>query len=119
METKTEKIDKGAVKIGVGAGFVALLCCVSPIVLVLLGLTTVSGAIALGYNLYDNYKIYFVTASLIFLTAALYIHFKRKKICTLQGVRNNKNIIIVALFFMILTYIFLYYFTTWLANLAG
>ena len=117
METK--KVDRGAVKIGLGAGTIALLCCVSPIVLVLLGLTTVSGAIALGYNLYDNYKIYFISASMIFLIIALYIHFKRKKICTLQGVRNNKNIIIVALFIMILTYIFWFYFTTWLASLAG
>lgn len=119
MENKIGKIDKGAVKIGIGAGFISLLCCVSPIVLVLLGLSSVSGAIALGYSLYNNYKLYFVGASLIFLLAALYIHFKRKKICNLQGIKNNKNIIIAAVFTMILTYIFLFYFTTWLASLAS
>jgi len=112
-------VDRGAVKIGLGAGTIALLCCVSPIVLVLLGLTSVSGAIALGYFLFDNFKIYFVGVSLIFLITALYIHFKKRKICTLQGVRNNKNIIIVAVFIMLLTYIFWYYFTTWLAGLAN
>lgn len=117
--TENKNIDKGAVKIGFGAGTIALLCCVSPIVLVLLGLSTVSGAIALGYNLYDNYKVYFVGASLIFLTAALYLHFRKNKICTIEGVKTHKNIIIVAVIVMVLTYIFWYYFTTWLAGLAS
>lgn len=114
-----KKVDKGAVKIGLGAGTIAILCCVSPIVLVLLGLSSVSGAIALGYFLFDNFKLYFVGASLIFLVAALYIYFKRRKICNLEGVKTHKNIIIVAVFVTTLTYIFWFNFTTWLANLAG
>lgn len=117
METK--KVDKVAVKIGIGAGTIALLCCVSPIVFVLLGLSSVSGAIALGYFLFDNFKLYFVGASLLFLSIALYIHFRRRKMCNLQGLKDNKNLIIVSIFVMIVTYIFWYYFTTWLANLAS
>ena len=112
-----KKENKTAVKIGVVAGFLALLCCVSPVVLVLLGLSSVSAAIALGYNLYNNYKFYFLGLSFVFLMSALYIHLRKEKVCNLQGIRRHKNMIIVAVFVTILIYIFLFYFTTWLAYL--
>jgi len=113
------KLLKSPTKIGLFAGSIAILCCVSPVFLVLLGLSSVTAAIALGNLLFYEYKFYFIGASLIFLIAALYVYFKKEKICTLKGLKKNYNLIIIALFVATLTYIFWYYFTTWLASLAS
>ena len=112
------KEKKSIFTLGAIAGTIGILCCVSPIVLVLLGLSTVSAAIALGNNLFTNYKIYFISASVLFLAVAITFYLKKKNQCSLSGVRKNLNMIIFTVFVAVLVYIFWYYFTTWLASLA-
>jgi hypothetical protein len=114
-----KKIDKGILGIGAGAGTIAILCCVSPIVLVLFGLSSVTAAIALGNNLFNNYKFYFIGASLLFLIIAIYYYLKKKNQCSVSGVRNNWNKILVMFVIAVIVYIFWYVFTTWLATLGG
>lgn len=46
-------MDRTGLRLGALAGLVGIACCVSPVVLVLLGLASVSFAISLGNTLYD------------------------------------------------------------------
>ena len=115
-EKKTPK--RTGVSIGIASGVFSLLCCVSPIVLVLLGLSTVAGALSLSYFLFDNFKFYFLAASGIFFVVAMYIHLRRRGQCSVKGIKKNRNTIILSLIAFASTFVFLYYFTTWLGDLA-
>jgi hypothetical protein len=92
----------------------ASLCCLSPVILVLLGLSTVSFASSLADTLYGEYKWYFRGVGLALLAIALVYYFRRTKgICTLDQVKKRRNEIIniVAISFIvaILGYIFFLY----------
>jgi hypothetical protein len=114
-----KKVDRGILKTGFFAGTIGILCCVSPVILVLFGLSSVSAAIALGNNLFDNYKIYFISSSVLFLFGAFYFQLKKKNQCSLSGVRKNINTFIVTIFLAVLVYIFWFYFTSWLEIVFG
>ena len=116
---KKKKFDKGILGIGAITGSIAILCCISPVILVLLGLSSVTAAIALGNNLFSNYKFYFIGVSVLFLIIAIFFYLKKKNQCSLSGVRKNINQIIVIVFIAILVYIIWYYFTTWLGNITS
>jgi len=105
---------KGWLGIGVITGTIALLCCISPIILVLLGLSTTAGAIALGTNLFDNYKLYFISASIIFMVIAILFYLKNKNQCSISGVRQNINKILLTFIVAVLVYILWYILTSWL-----
>jgi uncharacterized membrane protein len=113
------KKDKSWLGIGAIGGTIALLCCVSPVVLVLLGLSTATVAIALGNNLFSNYKLYFIGASLLFMAGAITYKLKKQNQCSISGVRKNLNKILLTMIIGIVVYIFWYIFTTWLGNLGG
>ncbi len=105
---------KGIFVISGLAALVGGLCCLTPIVLVLLGLASISVATSLGNALYGNYKWWFRTAALVFLALALIVYFRRKGICTLDEARRERNRIIntslVVLIFATGAYIFWTYF---------
>jgi len=74
---------------------IASLCCLSPVILVLLGLSTASFASSLADSLYGDYKWYFRLAGVVALAYALVIYFRRTKgICTIDEVRRRRNEII-------------------------
>lgn len=97
----------------------ASLCCLSPILLVLLGLSTVSFASSLADTLYGDYKWYFRIAGLIFLLGSLFWYFyKTKGICTLEKAKKQRNQIINTLLitliagvggYMIFLYVIVHY----------
>ena len=119
MSKKSEKkTGRFGIKIGVASGIISLLCCVSPIFLVLLGLSSITGAIALGNFMFDNYKTYFISASILFFVGATIFKLKRKNQCSVSGIRKNQNMIITSAIIFVITYIFLYYFTTMLGMLG-
>jgi hypothetical protein len=78
------------------AAFVAGLCCLTPIVLVLLGLASISVAAGLGNVLYGDYKWAFRAVALIFLALALVVYFRKRGICTLEEARRQRNRILNA-----------------------
>ncbi len=89
----------------------ASLCCLSPIILVLLGVSTVSFASSLADTLYGTYKWGFRSAGLLALLYALYRYFTRTKgICTIDEAVRRRNEIInylaIALIVGVLGYIF-------------
>ncbi len=99
------------------SGFAALiggLCCVTPVVLVLLGLSTLAFANSLGNVLYGEYRWAFRVAALVFLALTLWVYFRKRGICTLEQARRERNRIInttlVVLLFAIGMYIFWTYF---------
>lgn len=58
-------MDRSGLTLGILAGLLGIACCVSPVVLVVLGLSTVSFAISLGNTLYYEYGWYFRGAALL------------------------------------------------------
>lgn len=92
------------------AAFIGGLCCFTPVVLVLLGLSTISFAASLSDILYHGYAWYFRGAALLFLLIALiYYFYKYERICTLDKAKRKKqqiiNTILVAIIIAVLAYI--------------
>jgi hypothetical protein len=93
---------------------IASLCCLSPVILVLLGVGTVSFATSLADTLYGTYKWYFRIAGLLALTLSLVVYLRRTKgICTIDDAvrRRNEiiNIVMLALITSVLGYLFFLY----------
>jgi len=93
---------------------VASLCCLSPLILVFLGLSTISFASSLSDVFYGQYKWVFRGAGLVFLiaTTALYL-WREKGICSLdEAKKRRKEVINTALLVLIvgiLGYVFFLY----------
>ena len=105
---------KEALKISSIPVVIASLCCLSPVILVLLGIGTVGFASSLADTLYGEYKWYFRIAGLVVMAVALVMYFRRKKnICTLNAAKRRRNEIIntiaVVLISSILAYVFFLY----------
>ncbi len=93
---------------------VASLCCLSPVILVLLGVGTVGFASSLSDTLYGEYRWYFRAAGLLVMAAALVFYFRRNRnICTLDEARRRRNEIVnmvaLTLTVGVLGYIFFLY----------
>lgn len=74
---------------------IASMCCLSPIILVVLGLGTVSFAASLSDTLYGDYKWIFRIIGLILLGISVgYYLRKQKGICTIDQVKRRKNEVI-------------------------
>lgn len=77
----------------------ASLCCLSPIIIVLLSLGTVATASSLADLFYGQYVWVFRLIGLIFLVVSLVLYLKREKgICTLDQVKKERNKIINIVF---------------------
>lgn len=109
-------IDRSGVKLGMLAGLVGISCCVTPVVLVLLGLSSVSFAISLGNTLYYQYGWYFRGAALLLALGGLYVHLKRKNACTLRGAKSQWRMIVSLFVSMVLVYWVLYLVTSYLGR---
>ena len=104
---------------------IASLCCLSPIILVLLGVSTVAFGSSLADTLYGTYKWYFRLAGLFSLLAALVFYFRRAKgICTLDEAKRRRNeiinmvaltLIVSVLGYLFFLYIVVHYIGVWLS----
>ncbi|HEY4513713.1 MAG TPA: hypothetical protein VJH69_00105 [Candidatus Paceibacterota bacterium] len=71
---------------------VASLCCVTPIVVLLAGVGSVTVASTLADTLYGEYKWLFRLAGLALLGVAIFIYLRRQKgICTLDDAKRRRN----------------------------
>lgn len=73
----------------------ASLCCLSPVILVLVGVSTVSFASSLADTLYGEHKWVFRGIGLLALVVAITVYLRRTKgICTFDEAKRRRNEII-------------------------
>ena len=91
----------------------ASMCCLSPIILVLLGVSTVTVAASLTDVLYGDYKWAFRALGLLLLAGSIVLYFRRQGVCTLDQAKRERNriinVVLSALVVGILGYLFFLY----------
>lgn len=101
--------DKTFLKIGVLAAFFASLCCITPLIIIALGLGTASGVLSIGYG-----KPYFLAGAFLFFIIAVtfYVRKRNRAVCddcrdgTSGG--NKKSLIIqIVLAFCVMAFLYL------------
>ena len=104
--------------LGAIAGLIGLGCCVYPVALVLLGLSSAAVAVDLANTLYDQWGWAFKSAGAAFALAALWVQRRRARACPVDarpGLARNALCIAAA---GVGTYAAFFGFTTWLGTLA-
>ena len=104
---------------GLLAGVTAIMCCVSPVVLVLLGIVTAVEAISLGDTLYYEYGWYFRGAGLLAAVSAALIYLRRRNSCSIGGARRHWIALATLPVTAIITYVALFWFTKYLGIWFG
>ena len=100
--------------LGLTSGLAAITCCVSPIVLVLLGVATAAEAVTLGDTLYYDYGWYFRAAGLAIAALAVYLFLRGRGVCNLRGAYRYSRMLIVLVASGAATYAGLFWFTKYL-----
>jgi cation transport ATPase len=85
---------KTALVVSALGGLFAGLCCLTPIVLVSFGLTSVTIANNWGNLLYGEYKWWFRVAGLAMMGITLVLYLRGRGVCTLDQVRRQRNRIV-------------------------
>lgn len=104
--------------LGAIAGLIGIGCCVYPVALVLLGLSSAVAAVDLANVLFREWGWAFKSAGAAFALAALWIQRRRARACPVEvrpGLAPNALWIAVV---GVATYGAFYGFTTWLGSLA-
>lgn len=112
-------MDRSGLKLGAIAGLLGISCCVSPVVLVLLGLSSVSFAISLGNTLYYEYGWYFRGPAIALALAGVIGILRGRKACSLRGARAQWKLLLTVLVVMVVVYWSLFWLTTYLAGMAS
>ena len=116
MSEESKQSDrKGIFLISALAGIIGGLCCVTPVVLVMLGLASLAVATDLGNVLYGEYRWLFRGGALLFLALALFFYFRSRGICTLDGARRERNRIINTTLLVLIFAVGIYIFWTYVA----
>jgi len=115
VESSVSSDVKSLWKLIGGSAFLASMCCIPSVVLVLFGLASVSSAAALSNDLYwgTNGMSWFRPAlsvlSLVLVALGLVLYFRNDGICTLDEVRRQRkrivNTSVVALTLAVLVYV--------------
>ncbi len=103
----------------------ASLCCLSPVILVLLGISTVSFASSLADTFYGEYKWAFRIVGLLALVLSLAYYLRRNKgICTIDDVVRRRNeiinyialtVVVGVLGYLFFLYVVVHYIGVWLS----
>ena len=105
--------------VGTLAGLVGIGCCVYPVVLVLLGLSTATAAVDLGNRLFDEWGWAFKLAGLSLIAAAILVQRHRARACAPEARPRVLRGALIMLAVAVGTYLALYATTTWLGNSAA
>ena len=101
--------------LGLTSGLAAITCCVSPIVLVLLGVATAAEAVTLGDTLYYDYGWYFRGAGFGIAALAVYLFLRGRGVCNVRGAYRYRRMLIVLVASGAATYAGLFWFTKYLS----
>jgi hypothetical protein len=105
--------------IGLTSGLAAISCCVSPVVLVLLGMATAAQAISLGDTLYYEYGWWFRGFGIVSAAAAVVLYLRRRNSCNIQGAKRYRWMLLTLLASGAAAYVGLFWFTKMLAVWFG
>ena len=105
---------KRGVLVGMGSGLVAITCCVSPVVLALLGVATAAEAVTLGDTLYYTYGWYFRAAGLGIAALAVILFLRGRGVCNVRGAYQYRRMLLVLMASGAATYAGLFWFTKYL-----
>lgn len=104
---------------------IASLCCLSPVILVLLGISTVSFASSLADTFYGQYKWVFRAVGLLALLGSLVFYLRRQiGICTFDEALKRRNeiinyialtIVAGVLGYLFFLYVVVHYLGVWLS----
>lgn len=103
-------------RIGITSGVVGILCCVGPTVLALFGIISAATAFAWANNLYDDYAWWFRLAGLAVLAALVWLSLRRRRQCSIDGIRRRRRRLLGVVAIAVVTYAVLYAVTTWLGT---
>ena len=104
-------MDRAGWTVGALAGLVGMGCCVTPVVLVLFGLSSVSFAISLGNTLYYGYGWYFRAAALVLAGGGAVAILRARRACSVRGARTQWRLLLVIGVTMVTVYAGLYLIT--------
>ena len=104
---------------GLLSGLAAITCCVSPVVLVLLGAMTAAEAVSLGDTLYYEYGWYFRAAGLLVGILAAVIYLRNRGSCSIAGARRHWMTLSILPVTAAATYAALFWFTKYLGIWFG
>ena len=110
---------KRGVLTGLASGLVAITCCVSPVVLVLLGVATAAEAVTLGDTLYYTYGWYFRAAGLGVAALAVILFLRGRGACNVRGAYHYRRMLIVLVASGAATYAGLFWLTKYLGIWFG
>ncbi|MEZ5403547.1 MAG: hypothetical protein R2729_27960 [Bryobacteraceae bacterium] len=105
--------DKPVFLLSALSGLVGGLCCLTPIVMVLAGLSTVAAANSLGNWLYGDYKWHFRVAAIAFLLLAVVVYFRSQGVCTLDQARRQRNRVVNTVLLAFSGFVTVYVFWTY------
>ncbi len=88
------EVKKGLL-FGLLSGFTAITCCVSPVVLALLGVATAAEAVTLGDTLYYTYGWLFRAAGLTVAAVAVILYLRGRRACSLRGAYRYRLMLLV------------------------
>lgn len=107
-----------ALRIGVVGGVTAIMCCVGPTVLALIGVIGAATAFSWATTLYDQYTWWFRLGGLLVMAGLIIVSLRRRNQCSLAGARRQWRALTITLAAALTTYVVLYVATTVLGNIA-
>lgn len=107
-----------SVRIGLAGGLAAMLCCVGPTLLAIIGVATAATAYTWAETLYGTFAWAFRGFGLIVIITLVVVSLRRRRQCTLAGVHAARRSLLVAVVVAGATYALLYGVTTWLGDRA-
>ena len=116
--TEDRQVRTG-VLIGLVSGLAGIMCCVSPVVAVLLGIATAAQGVTLGDNLYYDYGWYFRGAGALVAVTAVVLHLRRRGACSIEGAVRYRRMLAVLAAAALTTYVALFWFTRYLGIWFG
>jgi len=104
---------KDSLKIASVPVLFASLCCLSPLLLLVFGIASVSVAASMADVFYGTYKWIFRGVGLLLLIVGIVMHLRKQNICTFDEVKKQRtriiNTILLTLLVGVLGYIFFLY----------
>ena len=111
IHSKSTKLNwRDLLKISSLPVFIASLCCLSPIILLSLGLVTLSAATELADVFYGTYKWIFRAVGFAALVTAFVFYIRRQGVCTIDEVKRRRNEILNKLALTLITGVLGYVF---------